>query len=153
MSPDGVLGAAWLPQDGYLDPSQLTFALADGARRYGAEIVTRTRVTGITCDGGRVHEVVTDKGTIRTDVVVNAGGMAAPDIARLVGVTVPIIPMAHQYSSPAARRRSRRLPRCATPTTSSTSATEVGGLVMGGYERDPGAVRLDGDPAGFEASS
>ena len=48
MSLEGVLGAAWLPQDGYLDPSQLTFALADGARRYGAEIVTRTRVTGIT---------------------------------------------------------------------------------------------------------
>ena len=39
MSLEGVLGAAWLPQDGYLDPSQLTFALADGARRYGAEIV------------------------------------------------------------------------------------------------------------------
>jgi glycine/D-amino acid oxidase-like deaminating enzyme len=97
MSLDGVVGAAWLPQDGYLDPSQLTFALADGARRYGAEIVTRTRVTEITLRGGRVHEVVTDKGTIRTDVVVNAGGMAAPDVARLVGVTVPIITMAHQY--------------------------------------------------------
>ena len=46
MSTDGVLGAAWLPRDGYLDPSQLTFALADGARHYGAEINTRTRVTG-----------------------------------------------------------------------------------------------------------
>ena len=47
MSTDGVLGAAYLPTDGYIDPSQLTFALAEGARRGGAEIATNTRVTGI----------------------------------------------------------------------------------------------------------
>ena len=46
MSTDGVLGAAYLPTDGYIDPSQLTFALAEGARRRGAEIEQRTRVTG-----------------------------------------------------------------------------------------------------------
>src|SRR6266511_5383096 len=46
MSTDGVLGAAYLPTDGYIDPSQLTFALAEGARRRGAEINTSTRVTG-----------------------------------------------------------------------------------------------------------
>ena len=98
MSTDGVLGAAFLPRDGYLDPSQLTFALADGARHYGAEINTRTRVTAIERDArGRVCRVVTDKGEIETEVVVDAAGMAAPDVARLVGVTVPIIPMAHQY--------------------------------------------------------
>ena len=57
----------------------------------GAEIEQRTRVTGITLRNGRVHEVVTDKGTIRTDVVVNAGGMYAPQIGRMVGVQVPII--------------------------------------------------------------
>src|SRR5712691_6296144 len=47
MSTDGVLGAAHLPTDGYIDPSQLTFALAEGARRHGAEIYTNTRVTAI----------------------------------------------------------------------------------------------------------
>ena len=47
MSTDGVLGAAYLPSDGYIDPSMLTFALAEGARRGGAEIHTRTRVTAI----------------------------------------------------------------------------------------------------------
>ena len=98
MSTEGVLGAAFLPRDGYLDPSQLTFALADGARHYGAEINTRTRVTAIERDArGRVCRVVTDKGEIETEVVVDAAGMAAPDVAQLVGVTVPIIPMAHQY--------------------------------------------------------
>ena len=97
MSTDGVLGAAYLPTDGYIDPSQLTFALAEGARRRGAEINTNTRVTGIGLEGGRVVGVETDKGSIETDVVVNAGGMFAGEIGRLAGVTVPIIPMAHEY--------------------------------------------------------
>ena len=54
MTHRGVLAAAFLPRDGYLDPSQLTFALADGARALGAEIEQRTRVTGITPRDGRV---------------------------------------------------------------------------------------------------
>ncbi|MDQ4019099.1 MAG: FAD-binding oxidoreductase, partial [Actinomycetota bacterium] len=64
MSTDGVLGAAYLPTDGYIDPSQLTFALAEGARRGGAEIATKTRVTAIDVERGRVAGVVTDEGTI-----------------------------------------------------------------------------------------
>ena len=152
MSIEGVLGAAWLPRDGYLDPSQLTFALADGARRYGAEIETRTKVTRSTLRNGRVHEVVTDKGTIRTDVVVNAGGMAAPDVARLVGVNVPIITMAHQYlvTEPFAPPL-EPLPTLRDPDNLVYFRTEVGGLVMGGYERDPAPFGLDGIPEGFEA--
>src|SRR5437868_12181556 len=75
----GVLGAAYLPTDGYVDPSQLTFALAEGARRHGAEIETRTRVTGIRVERGRVTGVETDRGTIETEVVVNAGGIYAPE--------------------------------------------------------------------------
>src|SRR6185436_1967741 len=71
LNPKGVLAAAFLPGDGYLDPSQLTFALADGARALGAQIEQRTRVTDIRLRGGRVHEVVTDKGTVECDVVVN----------------------------------------------------------------------------------
>src|SRR6187397_586772 len=97
MSTDGVLGAAYLPTDGYIDPSQLTFALAEGARRRGAEINTNTRVTGIGLERGRVVGVETDKGSIETEVVVNAGGMFAAEIGALAGVTVPIVPMAHEY--------------------------------------------------------
>ena len=85
-------------------------------------------------------------------MVVNAGGMAAPDIARLVGVTVPIIPMAHQYLvtepfSPALEP----LPTLRDPDNLVYFRTEVGGLVMGGYERDPAPFGLDGIPDGFEA--
>ena len=153
ISADGVQGAAWLPRDGYLDPSQLTFALADGARRLGAEIATRTRVTAVERDPrGRVCAVVTDRGRVETEVVVNAAGMAAPDVARLVGVTVPIIPFGHQYlitepyDPPLAS-----LPTLRDPDNLVYWRSEVGGLVMGGYERDPMPWALDGIPEGFEA--
>src|SRR5206468_1037593 len=96
MRPDGVLGAAYLPTDGYIDPSQLTFALIEGARRGGAEICTKTRVTGIDVRSGRVAGVETDRGRIDTGVVVNAGGMFAREIGAMAGVNVPIVPMAHE---------------------------------------------------------
>src|SRR6187397_3566054 len=85
MSTDGVLGAAFLPTDGYIDPSQLTYALAEGARRRGAEINTNARVTGIQTEGGSVVAVETDRGEIETEVVVNAGGMFAAEIGALAG--------------------------------------------------------------------
>src|SRR5688572_12048171 len=87
MSTDGVLGAAYLPTDGYIDPSQLTLALAEGARRRGAEVATHTRVTGIAVERGRVTGVETDQGTVETEIVVNAGGMFAAELGALAGVT------------------------------------------------------------------
>ncbi|HET9671668.1 MAG TPA: FAD-dependent oxidoreductase, partial [Actinomycetota bacterium] len=93
FDPAGVLGAAFLPTDGYLDPSGLAFALAQGAKRRGAEIRTGTRVTAIDVRGGRVRGVVTDEhGPIEADVVVNAGGMFANQLGRLAGVEVPVVP-------------------------------------------------------------
>src|SRR5438045_352954 len=85
MSTEGVLGAAYLPTDGYIDPSQLTFALVEGARRRGAEICEDTRVTSIEVDEGEVRSVISDEGVIDAALVVNAGGMFAPEIGRLVG--------------------------------------------------------------------
>src|SRR5215203_4428943 len=86
MSADGVIGASWLPTDGYLDPSRLTYALADGARRGGVAIRTHTRVTGIDVRGGAVRGVATDRGEVECEVLVDAGGMYAAEIARLAGV-------------------------------------------------------------------
>ena len=97
MSTEGVLGAAWLPTDGYIDPSQLTYALADGARRGGCRIFTDTRVTGIEVRDGRVRGVRTERGDIAAEVVVDAGGMFAAEIGRMAGVRVPLLPMSHQY--------------------------------------------------------
>src|SRR4029079_9224575 len=75
MSTEGVLGAAWIPTDGYLDPAQLTNALADGARGGGCSVFTNPRVTGIDVRDGRARGVTTERGQIEAEVVVIAGGM------------------------------------------------------------------------------
>jgi glycine cleavage system aminomethyltransferase T/glycine/D-amino acid oxidase-like deaminating enzyme len=155
MSTDGVLGAVWLPTDGWLDPSGLAQALAAGARARGATIRQHTRVVGLGVERGRVTgvEVETrsgDRETIEAEVVVNAGGMFAPEVARLAGVTVPIIPMAHQYLfTHAIDGVTPALPTMRDPDHLCYFREEVGGLCMGGYERDPMPWSLDGIPADF----
>ena len=149
MSTDGVLGAAHLPTDGYIDPSQLTFALAEGARRRGAEINTSTRVTTIDVERGRVTGVQTDKGAIQTEVVVNAGGMFAAEIGAMAGVVVPVIPMAHEYLITRPSGLPLDLPTMRDPSLLVYFRGESGGLVMGGYERNPAPWGLDGIPADF----
>jgi len=149
MSTDGVLGAAFLPTDGYIDPSQLTFALVEGARRRGAEICEDTRVTGIDVKGGRVRRVITDKGDIETELVINAGGMFAPEIGRMAGVNVPLIPMAHEYLITKPSGLPLDMPTMRDPSLLVYYRPESGGLVMGGYERDPAPWGLDGIPPDF----
>jgi 4-methylaminobutanoate oxidase (formaldehyde-forming) len=149
MSVDGVLGAAFLPTDGYVDPSQLTFALAEGARRRGAEVSTQTRVTGIATERGRVTAVETDKGTIETEVVVDAGGIFAGELGALAGVVVPVVPMAHEYLVLKPSGLPLDMPTMRDPTLLVYFRPESGGLIMGGYERHCAPWSLDGIPADF----
>ncbi len=149
MSTEGVLGAAYLPSDGYVDPSQLTFALAEGARRGGAHVYPCTRLLSVQVRNGRVTGVVTDKGEIETEVVVNAGGMFAQELGALAGVDVPIVPMAHEYLITRPSGLSHDLPTMRDPSLLVYFRPESGGLIMGGYERDPLPWSLDGIPADF----
>jgi 4-methylaminobutanoate oxidase (formaldehyde-forming) len=151
MTIDGVLGAAFLPTDGYIDPSQLTFALAEGARRRGAEIEQRTRVTGVRVRRGRVEAVETDRGEIETEIVVNAGGMYAREIGALAGVNVPIVPMAHEYLITKPSGLPLEMPTMRDPSLLVYFRPESGGLVMGGYERHCAPWGLDGIPADFNS--
>ncbi len=149
LTTDGVVGAAYLPTDGYIDPSQLTFALAEGARRGGAEIATHTRVTAIEVERGRVRGVVTDQGAVEADVVVNAGGMFAKEIGALAGVNVPLVPMAHEYLVTKPSGLPLDMPTMRDPSLLVYFRPESGGLIMGGYERNPAPWSLDGIPADF----
>ena len=154
MSTDGVLGAVYLPTDGWLDPSGLALALAAGARSRGARIRTHTRVVAIGHERGRVTGVTVEhngeRSEIRADVVVNAGGMFAPEIGRMVGVNVPIIPMAHEYLfTEPIEGVHPGLPQLRDPDNLVYFREEVGGLCMGGYERHPAPWSLDGVPADF----
>src|SRR3954447_2768969 len=146
MSDEGVLGAVFLPTDGYLDPSQLTYALAERARQGGCRVFTHTRVNGISVVDGAVRGVSTEWGDIEAEVVVNAGGMFAAEIGRLAGVRVPIVPMEHEYvvTQPFRdRSEMRHLPTMRDPDLLVYFREEGGGLVMGGYERNPAPWSLD----------
>jgi glycine cleavage system aminomethyltransferase T/glycine/D-amino acid oxidase-like deaminating enzyme len=152
MSTDGVRCASYLPSDGYLDPSLLTTALADGARAGGCRIFTHTRVTGIDVERGgeggwgRVRGVQTEWGPIEAEVVINAGGMFAAEIGRLAGVRVPIVPFAHEYlvTQPFRERvAGEHLPTLRDPDLLIYFREEGGGLIMGGYERDSAPWALD----------
>ena len=145
----GVLGAAYLPSDGYLDPSRLTYALAKGASNLGVDIHTHTRVLGIDVIQGRVRGVRTDQGDIRADVVVNAAGIYSREIGALAQVVVPIIPMEHQYmvTSPLESvdaATMARIPTMRDPDNLVYFRSWGSALVMGGYERTPAPWGLEG---------
>ncbi|PZS30147.1 MAG: hypothetical protein DLM58_14150 [Pseudonocardiales bacterium] len=153
---DGVHGAAYLASDGYLDPSQLCYALASMARAAGVRIVERTRVLGLDVHGGRVRSVRTDRGDVDCEVVVNCAGMFAAEIGRLAGVRIPVVPMSHQYviTEPFLTRGENPLPTLRDPDLLVYFRQEVEGLVMGGYERNPAPwtaspQRYDAIPADF----
>jgi glycine cleavage system aminomethyltransferase T/glycine/D-amino acid oxidase-like deaminating enzyme len=141
MNTDGVLGAAYTPTDGHVDPSRLCYALAAGARAQGVTIAQRTRVIAINTANGQVSGVRTDRGDVECEIIVDCGGMFAAEIARLAGVRIPVVPMSHQYvvtqPLPAGSLpQGRPLPSLRDPDLLVYYRQEVDGLVMGGYERD-----------------
>jgi 4-methylaminobutanoate oxidase (formaldehyde-forming) len=153
MSTDGVLGAAWLPTDGYVDPAQLTYALADVARREGGvRVFQNTRVTGLEVEDGRLRAVETETGRIETEVVVNAAGMYAAEIGRMAGIRVPVVPMSHQYlvTQPVRERDGGRLPTLRDPDLLIYFREDGDGLVMGGYERDSRPAFLPDGTGGLD---
>jgi 4-methylaminobutanoate oxidase (formaldehyde-forming) len=149
MTTDGVEGAVYLPTDGYIDPTGLTMALVAGAKARGAKFFTHARVTDIRVANNRVQSVVTDKGEIQTEIVINAAGQWAGEIGRMVGLNFPIISMAHLYLITKPMGITQTLPTMRDPDLLVYFREEVGGLIMGGYERQPAAWALDGIPQDF----
>jgi len=94
---DDVLAAFYVPDEGRVNPADLTMAYARGARVGGARIVEGVTVTGFTSAKGRVTGVVTDRGTIETEFVVNAAGMWGRQVGELAGVSVPLQATEHYY--------------------------------------------------------
>ena len=133
-----VLGAQFVPTDGHIDPTGLTLSFAAGAKAAGARVRTGVRVEEITVRDGRVTGVVTDHGAIEAEVVVNAGGIWAHELGRLAGVEIPVVPMEHQYliTRPIEGVRAD-FPTLRDPDNLVYVREEVGGLVVGGYERNP----------------
>ena len=151
ISLDGVVGAAYTPNDGVIDPTGLTNALAAGAKQRGARIFQDTNVVSIELKDGRVHEVVTDKGSLQTEIVVNAAGQWGGEVGKMVGLNLPVVPMAHLYAiTKPIEGVGHDIPTLRDPDLLVYWREEVGGLTTGGYERDPAPFGLDGIPLDFK---
>ncbi len=155
---DGIIGAIQHPADGYIQPADLTQALAKGARQRGAIIERNTTVTGITQKANGEWLVSTDQGDITCEHVVSATGNFARQTGRMVGLDIPVIPVEHQYivtdQHPAImERRAKGLPEMGVLRESDSSwymREEAGGLLLGPYEVGAPACYVDGPAANSE---
>ncbi len=147
MEVHDVLGAAFLPTDGSVSPSDVTAALSKGARLRGARVIEDCPVTGGEVVKGRVAAVQTAQGRIACEVVVNCAGQWAREFGRLAGVNVPLVSVEHQYmiTEPIAGV-TKDLPTLRDPDRLTYYKEEVGGLIMGGYEPNPIPWAVGGVP-------
>ena len=140
MEVSDLVGAIWLPGDGRANPTDLTAALARGARMRGAAINERTRVTGIAVSHGSrtgpaVTGVRTEQGDIEADIVINCAGQWAKQIGAMCGVTVPLHSAEHFYVvTDQISGVHRDLPVLRDPDGYTYIKEEVGGLLVGGFE-------------------
>lgn len=149
---DGILGAIQHPDDGYIQPADLTQALAKGARTSGAEIERNTTVTGIARTRSGEWQIDTDKGVITCEHVVSATGNFARQTGRMLGLDIPVMPVEHQYlvtePHPAIVERQRQgLPEMGVLRESDSSwymREENGGLILGPYEPGAPCCYVDG---------
>ncbi|MBL8101880.1 MAG: FAD-dependent oxidoreductase [Anaerolineales bacterium] len=150
ISKESLYGGIYLPRDGQLDPYTTTTSMAKFAKDLGVEIYTNTRVTGIKLSAkGEVQAVVTDKGEIRCEIIVNAAGMWAPRIAAMAGLHVPTTPVDHQHIALRAvpgHEFDPNTPCLRDPDNLVYMRQEQGGLVIGGYEPKPLPRWIDGTP-------
>jgi dimethylglycine dehydrogenase len=149
---DGLVGAIQHPEDGYIQPNDLTQALAKGARALGAEIYRQTAVTALEQLPDDSWIVTTDKGEIKCDVVVSCSGNFVRQTGEMVGLDIPVIPVEHQYIVTEAHpkileRQKEGLPEMGVLRGSDGAwymREEAGGLILGPYEKGAPACYVDG---------
>ncbi|WP_425624402.1 GcvT family protein [Agrobacterium radiobacter] len=149
---DGLLGAIQHPDDGYIQPADLTQALAKGARDRGATIYRNTTVTAIEQLEDGHWKVTTDKGEIIAEHIISCTGSFARKTGEMVGINIPVIPVEHQYivtePHPAIQERRRQgLPEMGVLRESNSAwymREEAGGLILGPYEVGAPVCYVDG---------
>jgi glycine cleavage system T protein len=150
LSKENLFGAIYLPRDGQLDPYTTTTTMVRLAKEMGVEVKTFVRVTGFELSPkGELYRVLTDHGPIRTEIVVNAAGMWAPQVAAMAGLQIPTTPVDHQHialKAVSGHEFSPTTPCLRDPDNLVYMRQEAGGLVIGGYEPDPLARWIDGVP-------
>jgi len=150
---DGIIGALYDPLDGHLDPSGTTHAYAKAARMGGATIETHCKVIETNQRSDGTWDVVTEKGTIHAEHIVNAGGLWAREVGAMAGVYLPLHPMEHQYivtdDIAEIYNRDHEHPHVMDPAGESYLRQEGRGLCIGFYEQPCKPWAVDGTPWNF----
>ncbi|ANK89620.1 MULTISPECIES: GcvT family protein [Rhizobium] len=149
MTIDDLVGAAFLPTDGQANPSDITQALAKGARISGVSIFEDTEVLDLEIDKGKIRAVITAEGRIECERVVVCAGQWTRAFAARFGVNVPLVSVEHQYIITESFGVPSNLPTLRDPDRLTYYKEEVGGIVMGGYEPNPIAWAEKGIPEDF----
>ncbi|MEM8646999.1 MAG: FAD-dependent oxidoreductase [Pseudomonadota bacterium] len=147
----GVLAALYTPDDGHVDPAGTCFALAKGARQHGAEVIRHCRVLEVNLLPSGEWEVVTEKGTLRAEHVVNAAGYHARQVGAMSGLDLPITTMQHHYvitdDVPEFAEMEHEIPVTRDDYFCGYIRREQASALIGLYDKQaPQAVWLDGCP-------
>lgn len=147
---DDIIAGFYTAQDGTVNPVDTTISLAKGARMGGAQILEEIKVTGIKKANGRVTGVVTDKGEIQAEYVVNCGGLWGRELGKMAGVNVPLHAAEHYYLiTEPIQGMQRDLPVVEDPDLFAYYREEMGGLMLGMFEPVAGPWGMDGIPEDF----
>jgi sarcosine dehydrogenase len=150
MDPEGVVGAAFIPSDGYIDPSGLTQAYVRGARAGAAIVREGVRVTGVTVKNRRATAVVTDQGTVGCEILVIAAGIWSRQVGAMAGVALAAGAVEHQYLvTEATLKFAHDLTTLRDPDNNFYLKPDVGAFAVGGWEANAPAFRPEGVPWDF----
>jgi dimethylglycine dehydrogenase len=153
IDPSGLHGALFDPEEGNLDPNGATYAYAGAARARGVAVIESTRVVALERRADGDWDVVTDGGTITAEHVVNAAGLWARRVGRMVGVDHPLVPMLHHYlvtdAIPAVAAIDGLMPAVTDLEGFTYLQREGDGVLLGIYEQRPVHWAVDGAPWDF----
>ena len=149
---DDLVGAAFIPDDGHIDPNSLTQAYAKGFRANGGRIIEGVMVSELVRQGDRITQVVTNHGTIEVEAVVNAAGLWARQVGWMAGVEIPAGVVEHQYMvTEKSDQIPANLPALRDPDGGYYAKPEPGALAIGGWETETRKVNpKEGFPWDYE---
>ena len=150
INTDGVYGGLWADREGYIDPSATVHAYAKAAKLRGGDVIEHNRVIELNQRPNNTWDVVTEHGTIHAEHIVNAAGLWAKQVARMVGWEAPVSPLAHHYliteEIPEVRAMDAEIPMMIDLEGFTYMRQELQGVLVGIYEVDHKHWQMDGAP-------
>ena len=150
---EGVLGGMWADREGHVDPTGTVWAYAGAAKKRGAKVIERNRVLELRQRADDTWDVVTEQGLIHAEHVVNAAGLWAKRVGRMVGLELPVSPIEHHYliteTVPEIAALEKELPVVVDLEGFTYMRQDQKGMLVGIYETRPQHWAMDGAPWDF----